>query len=201
MTIPRGDGQAHGMAPNQFFNEYKDGECEWCGNRGAIFVDNSRCERCDGDIFHCSICKEDQHIDNLCRHVFRDNNLEWAGSGVGVPDENVKGAFFKLLAFMPAGFAGELRKAIRSGRFHTWCVAPLIGGGGCLSLYGMPDRDGKSMVNKWGDALMVIGEGENAEESADGYRWLASLYEKKTREANRTTIAWIDEWTSKRATW
>ena len=171
-------------------SEYKNGTCEWCGNGGIVFADNSRCEQCDGDIYRCSVCKEDQHVDDLCRHIFRDSNFEWAGSGVGAPGDGVKQSFFKLLDLMPTGLAVDLRKAIRSCRFHTWLIAPLIGGGGMLELHGMPYQDGR----KWGDAMIELGEGENAEEPADGYHWLASLYDKKTREANRTTIAWINEW-------
>jgi hypothetical protein len=177
-------------------DEYKTGTCEHCGDETAVFEDNDRCERCDGEFYYCSICKQEQHRQDLCRHIFEDRNFEWEGSGTEQTSETVKAAFFRLLGRMPAGFAGDLRKAIRSGRFHTWLCAPLIGGGGLLELHGMPDRDGKSMLFKWGEAMIDIGEGDDAEDTADGYHWLASLYDKKTLKANRATVAWIDEWSA-----
>lgn len=181
-------------ALHKFVDEYKEGDCEWCGNHGTVFADNGRCEQCDSDIFRCSICKDDQHVDDLCRHIFQDTNLEWCGSGVGIPTKKVKQSFLALLGLMPDGFAADLRKAIRSGRFHTWLVAPLIGSGGCLSLYGMPNRGDQFMVHKWGDDLINIGSGDRAEEMADGYHWLVSLYDRKTPKANQLTISWINGW-------
>lgn len=175
------------------------GTCENCGAKEAeIFRDNGRCEDCDGQFYPCVVCREEQHRDDHCRHIFEDSNFEWQGSGVGIPDKyalkGLKRSLFKLFDLMPDGFAVDLRVAIKSGRFHTWLVAPLIGGGGVLSLYGMPDRDGQSMLHKWGDDLIEIGHGNHAEETSDGYHWLASLYDRKTIKANRATVTWIDEW-------
>jgi hypothetical protein len=89
---------------------------------------------------------------------------------------------------MGEDFARDLRSAIKSARFHTWMVAPMIGGGGHLSLYGMP------RVNSYGDRLIELGESGRAEELHDGYRWLVSLYDGYTAKANRTTIGWINQW-------
>ncbi len=36
----------------------------------------------------------------------------------------------------------------------------------------------------YGEALAQIGEGEHAEEASDGCRWMASLYQEKTPDAN-----------------
>lgn len=175
-------------------SEFVTGTCGYCGNTGvAIFRDNRLCEECDSAVIHCNICKADQHENDHCRHVFWARNFEWRGAGVGV-DDDVKPALLRLLDLMPKGFAADLQVAIRSRRFHTWLVAPLIGGGGSLELTGMPDRDGKSMLFAWGDAMTEIGEGEHAEETADGYHWLASLFNGKTLKANRATVSWIGEW-------
>lgn len=173
--------------------EYKDGPCEWCGNDGAVYADNGRCEQCDSDVIRCSICDEDRHVGDLCRHVWRDENWEWQGSGADAPNENTKAAFIKLLSLVPPEFTASLRDAVDAGRFHTWLVAPMIGGGGNLSLYGMKDADGRDASYKWGGAMIEIGEGDDAEDTAGGYRWLASLYEDKTPDANRITLAWIDD--------
>lgn len=182
------------MKHAQFIIEYKMGECEWCGNEGTVFVDNNRCEDCDGDFVQCSICKEEQHIDSLCRHVFRDAGFEWAGSGAHQPSDDVKTSFFELLSAMPEAFAPDLQIAIRSGLFHTWMVAPLIGGGGSLSLYGMPKRGDRIMVIVWGDDLIRIGEADETDKLADGFCWLVSLYNLDTQKANRLTISWINQW-------
>ncbi|MCF8532410.1 MAG: hypothetical protein K9G48_05360, partial [Reyranella sp.] len=59
--------------------------------------------------------------------------------------------------------------------------------------------DGKSMLFEWGYALIKIGEGDHAEETAEGYRWLVSLYDGKTLKANRATLDWIKQWTATRS--
>lgn len=64
-------------------------------------------------------------------------------------------------------------------------------------MHGMPDRDGMWVEGWWGGFLMEIGQGDHAEETADAYRWLASLYQKKTLKANRVTVQWIDEYLAK----
>lgn len=174
-------------------SEFINGTCRWCGDETTIYRDNRLCENCDSNVIRCSICKTDVHIDDRCRHVYRDQNYKWRGSGAYI-DDDVKPSLFLLFDLMPEGFAADLRKAIKSGRFHTWLIAPLIGGGGILQMNGMPDRDGKRMMHAWGDAMIEIGEGDHAEETADGYRWLASLYDRKTRKANGATVGWIDEW-------
>jgi hypothetical protein len=179
-----------GKATANLKSEFKAGTCAWCGDRGTVYADNGRCEQCDSDVFHCSICDDDQHADDLCRHVFRDSNFEWAGSGTGRTADDVRISFLKLLDLMPPGFGADLRKAIRSGHFHTWLIAPLIGGGGMLEMRGMPYEDGR----KFGDALRDIGDGDNAEEAAYGYHWMVSLYDRKTLAANRVTVAWINKW-------
>jgi hypothetical protein len=178
--------------------DYKIGNCTWCGNQGEVFRDNGRCDDCDSNVVRCTICKQDQHYENHCRHVFQDQNFEWRGAGFAAEDTDMKVPFLRLVGRMPAGFATDLRAAISSGRFYTWLLAPMIGGGGMLELHGMPDRDGRSTLFEWGRAMIRLGEGPHAEETADGYRWLASLYQRNTPKANLATIAWIDEW---RSTW
>lgn len=174
---------------------YRLGTCTWCGDKGEVYRDNGRCEDCDSDVFHCAICKQDYHRDSHCRHIFQDDDFEWTGSGAYAPSPAIKDSFFELLTLMPEGFASDLRIAIKSGKFYTWIVAPLIGSGGHLSLYGMPERGGHLMLNDpYGDAMLDLGGGPHAEDTADGYHWLASLYERKTRKANKITIDWIDQW-------
>lgn len=172
------------------------GKCSWCETEGEVYADNGRCEECDTDVIFCKVCKRLEHRDSKCRHVFQDRDLQWCGSGVvgGYFTPAVKRAFFDLLTLMPDGFAPDLRAAIKGGRFYTWVIAPMIGGGGMLELNGMPARDGRFMTFVWGDAMIEISQGADAEEVTDGYRWLASLYQRSTRAANRTTIGWIDEW-------
>ena len=166
--------------------QYKIGKCRWCENRGEVFRDSLLCDDCDGNIIRCSICRTDYHCQSCCRHVFQDRNFEWRGAGVHPYDPELEVPFHRLLAAMPDGFAVDLKAAIRSGRFFTWMIAPLIGGGGILELNGMPDR---RMVHGWGDALIKLGD---RAELADGYHWLASLYKRSTTKANRTTLLWID---------
>lgn len=174
-------------------DEFITGCCEWCGDEGEIYRDNHLCERCDNDTVHCSICDELQHRDDTCRHLFEDENFEWCGSGTGHATDSVKASFFALLQAMPATFSQDLRAAIDSSKFHTWLIAPMIGGGGVLQFYGMPCE----ASFKWGEALITLGEGDNAEDYADGYHWLASLFDDKTPEANAQTIQWIDEHVAK----
>lgn len=179
-------------------DDRKRGTCRWCGNKTQIYINNKLCEGCDSNVIHCSICDDDYDDSDHCRHVFQDQNFEWSGSGAW-SNNDVKASFLQLLEKMPAGFAVDLKKAIRSKRFHTWLIAPLIGSGGLLELHGMPNRDGKFMPHAWGDHLLKIGQGDDAEETADGYHWLASLYNDKTPGANQTTIKWINEFLRKAA--
>lgn len=174
-------------------SDYTLGVCAWCSDETPVFRDNMLCEDCDCDTIECAICGDRQHRDSRCRHVFQTDNLEWNGSGVGEPSDDIKTAFLKLLSLMPGGFAPDLKTAIESGRFRTFVVAPLIGSGASMELAGMPDRDGRFMMYAWGDAMLKLGEGEHADDIADGYHWLASLYEKDTPTANSTTIRWLDE--------
>lgn len=165
---------------------YKNGACKWCGEKGQIFRDNLRCDDCDSNVCRCSICKQDYHYENTCRHIFQDEYFEWRGAGVRSDDQEMRLPFHRLLSAMGEDFALDLKEAIRSGQFYTWIVAPMIGGGGHLSLYGT--------TGHWGKKLIELGESERAHDLSDGYRWLASLYKTNTTKANRSTIAWIDRW-------
>lgn len=172
-------------------SEYKKGTCTWCRDVGTVYADNNRCEDCDREVFRCTVCDQEYHRDDKCRHIFQDADYEWTGAGGYIPSDTVKDSFFDLLTAMPDGFADALNQAIQSKKFHTWFVAPLIGGGAILTLYGMPDHRERS----WGDYLCKV-LGEDAEEIIqDGYRWLVSLCDDRTPTANRLTIGWISEWT------
>lgn len=170
-------------------DEHKTGECRRCGKRGTVFVDNDLCEDCDGDVVHCKICNEEQSIDSRCRHVFYSSESGWNGAGVGYPDDEVKDAFLDLVRRMGNEFSQDLQRAVRSGEFYTFLVAPLIGGGGMLDLHGMPWH----LQRKWGELLIDLGEGDEAGDLADGYHWLASIYKTKTPDANEITLAWLAE--------
>lgn len=183
--------------------------CRRCGDRPSVRGYHGLCDNCDSEVIICSVCREEQWTDDgLCRHVFRDSNYEWQGSGncfVEQPSEHVRESLFKLFELMPDGFAADLKTAIHSKKFHTFLIAPLIGSGGLLELHGMPARDGIRFLFGWGDYLLEIGSGgedeqsyKNAEESADGYSWLASLYDGKTPDANAITVAWIDQYLSRK---
>ncbi|PDT77203.1 hypothetical protein [Bradyrhizobium sp. C9] len=176
-------------------SDYKHGTCAWCGNQEEVFRDNMLCDTCDSDTVYCTVCRSRQHHESKCRHVFQSHGCgEWRGAGFDPIDNEMKAPFHRLLSAMGEDFAVDLKTAIRSGRFFTWTIAPMIGGGGMLELNGMPQRDGRSMLFEWGDALIKLGEGRRAEELHDGYRWIVSLYKRNTTKANRTTLAWIDQW-------
>lgn len=171
-------------------SDYKLGTCKWCDTKGEVFRDNRLCDDCDSHTIFCNVCRCRQGDDSKCRHVFQDDGFEWRGAGVNPIDEEMRIPLHRLLSAMGEEFVRELRTAIRSGEFHTWMVAPMIGGGGSLTLYGMPiDRRWE-----WGDALIRLGQGDRAEDLSDGYHWLVSLYNRNTTKANRTTLAWIDRW-------
>lgn len=190
------------MTAAEMDTEYRTGTCEWCGGEGDVFRDNSLCDRCDAATFHCAICDERYHEDDLCRHISQDSNFEWIGSGVqDAPSDETRKSLLQLFDLLPYSFASDLRKAIRSGRFHTFFVAGLVGQGIDLTLYGMPDRTGRRwMEREWGDALVRVGQGPRAEETSDGYSWLASLYDTDTLEANAATVEVIDEFLRTRGT-
>lgn len=174
--------------------------CRRCGNRDGDPEYDDLCEYCESEVIKCMICGTEEDSDYHCRHVFQDQNFEWQGSGncfVKHPPETVKTALFKLFELMPTGFAADLKKAIHSGKFYTWLIAPLIGSGGLLELHGMPEREGIRGLFGWGDKLIEIGqsdEEERTEQTADGYHWLASLYQRKTKDGNTITVRWINEY-------
>lgn len=165
------------------------GECACCGTRAQIFTDSHLCEDCDVEHHYCCICKTYEHEDDPCRHLYQNEHCEWIGSGTGGADEFVQKSFMAMLGLMPRGFAAELRAAIDRGEFHTWFVAPLIGGGGKLHLRGLP----WGQACEWGRMLVDIGSGDHAGGTSDGFNWLVSLYDGDTRDANRLTVSWIDQ--------
>lgn len=172
--------------------EFKDGPCRWCGCDSPVFADNGLCEDCDGDTYHCVVCDEemyDDSYDGFCRHLFRDANHEWQGSGTGEPpNETVRRSLLFLLQRMPPGFVADLKAAVEAGKFHTWMIAPLIGGGGILQLHEIE----LDQAETYGEAMIDLGEANDADQMHDGYRWLVSLYDGKTPEANRQTLQVID---------
>lgn len=180
-------------------------KCSWCGDEKVfVYKDTGRCDNCAGRFQWCSICKEWQFEEDHCRHIFDTGYDGWKGSGSLSCGpwkrwelrelEPIKQALYLLLDEMPAGFAAALRVAITSGKFHTWSCLPMIGSGGTLELYGMPEREGRWVNIWWGDFLMEIGHGDFAEETADAYQWLVSLYNDKTRKANNITLRWLDSY-------
>lgn len=174
---------------------YKLGTCKWCRTEGEVYRDNMLCDTCDSDTVYCSVCRSREHYESKCRHVFQSHGWgEWRGAGFDPIDAEMKAPFHRLLSAMGEEFAVDLKAAIRRGKFFTWMIAPMIGGGGMLELNGMPLREGRSMLFEWGDSLIKLGEGPQADKLHDGYCWLVSLYKSKTTKANRTTVAWIDEW-------
>ena len=164
-----------------------EGICKWCGDEGIVWADTGYCQDCDSDIVHCLICDEDQHAHDHCRHVFQDEHFEWVGSGTGrTPDQDIENAVHALLGAMPRQFSISLRKAVREGRFYSFFVAPMIGGGATFTLHGLPFN----RRWKWEDQYGELGYLES-ESIETGYRWLASLYENRTPEANAQTVGMI----------
>lgn len=162
------------------------GACSDCGESCLIYKDTKRCDSCDGRYTYCDICNEEQHEDDTCRHVFKDCNCMWQGSGaLRGEEEGVKASFTLLVGKMPKGFAEALTAAIAKGKFYSFLVAPLIGSGGHLTLNGLPLG--------YGEAMIKLGESDDADEMGDGYKWLASLYQEKTPEANTLTLEWLKE--------
>lgn len=174
--------------------DYRSGTCKWCGDPGKVFCDNGLCDTCDRDTIYCRVCRCLQHCDSKCRHVFQDEWFEWRGAGVYPADKEMMIPVHRLLSAMGEEFARDLKAAIDSRKFYTWSISPMIGGGGILEVNGMPERDGVRTTQLWGDRLIELGESDRADQFADGYRWLVSLYKSKTTKANRTTINWIDQW-------
>lgn len=175
-------------------SDYKLGTCKWCSTEGDVFRDNMLCDDCDSHTVVCGICKQRRGEYSKCRHVFQDQHFEWRGAGFDPTDAEMMVPFHRLLSAMGEEFARDLKAAIKSRKFYTWLVAPMIGGGGTLTLYGMPERDGELMMFAWGNRLLDLGQGGRAEALSDGYHWLVSLYQGSTTKANRTTITWIDRW-------
>ncbi len=193
--------QMRAMTPSEDGGNCKIGKCCHCREiRNDLLLKMGkeyRCSDCDSRYQWCSICKEDQFDEDTCRHLFQCEYGEWMGSGAYMAKDSIEyieECLRLLLDLMPQGFAQALRTGILSGRFHTWLVAPLIGGGGSLTLYGVPRRIGRRWGEDWGDCLIELGSGEHAEECADAYHWLASLYDHKTRVANRITLRILDRY-------
>ena len=174
------------------------GTCEWCHDENVpVYIDSKRCEDCDYRFTFCSICKEEQFEDDHCRHIFLSDN-GWAGSG-GDQEETkrcVKVSFLVFLSGMPRGFAEELKGAIQSGQFSTFTYGSLLGTDE-VQLNGFPYEGLLPNSFKYSSDILKLGDSDIAEQSADGWYWLVSLFENETPEANALTIQWIDEFISK----
>ncbi len=164
------------------------GKCRWCDDLTDIFRDNRLCEYCDGNVIRCTVCRNEQHLYNHCRHVFQDESFQWRGAGCDAHGGVMMKPFHRFLSAMGEDFARDLKVAIKSGKFYTWIVAPMIGGGGHMTLYGMAGR------NEWGNKIIDLGESDRAVNLHEGYCWLSSLHTTKTKIANKTTLKWIDRW-------
>ncbi len=172
-------------------------KCRWCEDREADY-ENGLCEYCDSEVSECVICKSEEHIDSKCRHIFKDSEWRWNGSGVMgdyYDNRTAKVGLIALCEAMPRGFASALFYAIKSGRFYTFLMAPMIGSGGSMTLGGFdwpffhPHRVREP---RWEKEIVKAGEEHgDSEEVADGYHWLVSLYKDETPEANAVTLRWL----------
>lgn len=170
-------------------------KCQWCEERKRDVIDGL-CEECEECVVQCAICNSLQHEDGLCRHTFKDEHYCWNGAGCFGYWAHCKDSFLLLCSLMPRTWALDLWRAIRAGEFYTFTMRPLIGGGGSIQLGGLPS--GWQNIHwrshptpEYGRLLVEIGESEHAEECADGWNWLQSLYCQKTPEANEQTLRWL----------
>jgi hypothetical protein len=173
---------------DELTEDQKIGTCSWCHEKKVlIYKDTKRCDSCDNRFTYCEICEEEQFEDDHCRHLFWSEGYGWSGSGTTNTDyDSIKASLLKLLQFMPSGFAAELRTAILSNEFRTFTIGSLLRID-CVELEGFHPS------LKYSKKLIDLESSDHAEETADGYNWLASLCESDTAEANALTIKWIEE--------
>lgn len=189
----------------------KIGRCSHCGDiRDDLLPTEAgdlRCAECDTQFQLCSICEEEQHEDDTCRHLFYDRwhgSCEWLGSGSWrVHDAHwmarIKQGVFHLLSAVP--FARQIRAGILAGEFYLFIISPLIGRPS-LEVNGLRQPDGTRLFCSFdvGERVMEAMEADCDDKQYVNIaaHWLLSLYKDQTPEANAITVSWIEEYLATR---
>lgn len=186
--------------------------CSECGElKDEVLGKQRLCEDCEQDRDYCRICDYwYSGYGDGCRHIQWSNEL---GLLVGSGSDHVEASDhresfdFLLSKFAPLKtwewdgdgkpLLPELRRLIRANRFWTQWHGPLIGGPPDLALrYSVRGRDCCLELRDIRASEQVAWGEESIEKMQLGMSWLTSL-DSKTKESNRITSEWIEQFLAK----
>jgi hypothetical protein len=170
------------------------GVCEDCGEPSDDLLDG-RCEDCDSHYVWCDICKEQNHEDDLCRHVYWSEFWsDYAGAGCTerVTDDYAREPIRRLLDACGSRFASWLYRALCFDRLCLGFWGPMLGSLTVENRHVDKDftfsstdifRDYEVDTDNW----QIGGPEEEA------VMWLTSLWPDVDRP-RWDTVRWIREW-------
>jgi hypothetical protein len=178
--------------------------CRDCGSKEEVI--DGLCYTCEVEKYvYCNVCEELIKLDNALyrhRHVFEIDNA-WLGSGGVDMDERyedeIKQALFFVLDKIPT-MASLLAHTIKSGKMGFDAIHLCIGIvlGPVMVFCYLTDSDGNlcCLTDAMNTVAHNVVENEDDEQIKHfeyAVRWLISL-DNATKEANKMTLKWIEEW-------
>lgn len=134
---------------------------------------------CEGKTTECTVCGERMPEDYKCQHLLEPdcsgNGFYGCGSIDNEPAEHKEG-LFSLFDSMPLADVLSLREKIGTHTYSDWGIPTLIGN--LWKEWRWQDKD----------------DNDQPCDHGIGAAWLASLECGKTYDADRQTVAFIDEW-------
>jgi len=178
--------------------------CRDCGSNDD--VQGGLCAACEAENYvYCTVCQEQLHIDSAYnhRHLFFSEHGEWYGTGGTDMDdgalEEIRASLFVLFEKLGRDVILALARTIKNNHMgydalHT--VTGLVVGPSILFCYldGEPDGKGGYHLLSCGNRFTDNLSDDDEEAMKYGVCWLFGLDNEETEDANRQTIAWIEEY-------
>jgi len=167
-------------------------ECWRCHKTDG--VENGLCDDCADHYIYCDVCRDDQHEDDLCRHIYWSEH--WGGfAGAGYCEfshDHHREPMRALLDACGFKFASWLYRALCLDRLCVAFWGPMLGPLWVENRY--VDRDFRfRSLDILRDHNVDTDSWDNGGEEAEAIFWLSSLW-PDVEKPRWDTVQWIREW-------
>jgi hypothetical protein len=172
--------------------------CKDCGKRKLVYRDTGLCDDCEEYYVYCSVCDEQHHEDDLCRHLFWDRKEGWwAGPGADDPcynniDKYKASVLFALHQLQPSVLE-DLRICLHNGTLQ-FCLCGTTFGVDGIEFHGQDDAGEviycQNIVENMHGKVYDEWNEEQTHQFEAGFEWLMALDEKTPRE-KQAVLEWI----------